>query len=274
MVSGFPTREIDRGGRRFTLGPTSATIGDGVVYVGNRADASVCVLDAQTLRRGACLALGPRAEGWTGGPDGVVYVAATREVWITRGGPPKGLASPDLSLDVLDASDPRALRRKATVPLDGIAEGYAVDDARALFYTNLEDRGETVAIDARTHTVASRWKTCDDPRGLAIDLGRQLLFVACPGRVISLDLGHGAREAGSVATGAGLDFIDYSERDHRLYAASGRTATLTIARVEADGALTAIATMPTTAGARSVVAGAPGTAYVADPQGGRILVVR
>jgi hypothetical protein len=49
---------------------------------------------------------------------------------------------------------------------------------------------------------------------------------------------------------------------------------LTVARVSEGGAFSTVATLPTVMGARSVVAGAPGTAYVADPQGGRILVVR
>src|SRR3989442_1749270 len=35
-VGGFPTQEMERRGKKRTVGPSSASVGDGVVYVGNR----------------------------------------------------------------------------------------------------------------------------------------------------------------------------------------------------------------------------------------------
>src|SRR5881397_2589455 len=55
QVTGFKTGEIERRGRKVTLGPTAATIGDGVVYIGDRGDATFCVIDAKTLNRGGCV---------------------------------------------------------------------------------------------------------------------------------------------------------------------------------------------------------------------------
>jgi hypothetical protein len=48
---------------------------------------------------------------------------------------------------------------------------------------------------------------------------------------------------------------------------------LTIARADDGGALTVVATAPTGDGARVVVADPAGTAYVADSNGARIVVV-
>ena len=48
----------------------------GRVYIGNRADANVCALDATTLARGGCLTI-------PSSPDGIAYVAKTHEVWVT-----------------------------------------------------------------------------------------------------------------------------------------------------------------------------------------------
>jgi hypothetical protein len=48
---------------------------------------------------------------------------------------------------------------------------------------------------------------------------------------------------------------------------------LTIARVDDEGSPTPVAVVPTTEGARSVVAGANGSVYLIDPLGGRILKV-
>src|SRR5215468_5810769 len=80
QITGFPTGEIERRGRKITVGPTAASIGDGVVYIGNRGDSTLCVVDQKTLARGECV---PVSTDRTVTPDGVAYVAATRELWIT-----------------------------------------------------------------------------------------------------------------------------------------------------------------------------------------------
>src|SRR5206468_5099242 len=72
QVSEFQTGEIERRGRKITVGPTAAGIGDGVVYIGNRGNATLCVIDAQTLDRGECV---PASSDHSVTTDGVVYVA-------------------------------------------------------------------------------------------------------------------------------------------------------------------------------------------------------
>src|SRR6266480_3038012 len=193
QVTGFQTGEVELRGRKVKLGPTAVSIGDGVVYIGNRGDSTLCPIDARTLERGKCLEVAPISAGRAAAPDGVVYVAATRELWITTGAPPLGIASADKSLQVFDASDPRHLKRKTKIPLAGSAEGYAVDNQRGLFYTNIEEAGKTVAIDVRSHKVVAEWKVHDDLQGLALDSTRGFLFVACGDHVVSLDVGHGGR---------------------------------------------------------------------------------
>ena len=81
------------------------------------------------------------------------------------------------------------------------------------------------------------------------------------------------RVAGSVPTGAGVDNIDYSEDTGLLYVAAAEAAQLTVARVDDNGRPTSLAIVPTTKGARSVVAGTSGDAYLIDPLGGSILKV-
>src|SRR5206468_6509580 len=53
--------------------------------------------------------------------------------------------------------DPQRLKWKSKIPLDDLAEGYAVDDDRGLFYTNIEEPGKTVAIDVRSHKIVAEW---------------------------------------------------------------------------------------------------------------------
>ena len=271
QVTGFKTGEIELRGRKVPLGPTAVSVGDGVVYIGNRGDSSLCVIDAQSLKRGECLQVAPASAGPAAAPDGVVYVAATRELWITTGAPPIGVASADKTIQVFDVSEPHHLKSKLKIPLDGSAEGYAVDNERGLFYTNVEETGKTVAIDVRSHKVVAEWKVHDDLQGLALDSARGFLFVACGDHVVSLDIGHGGRVIDSIVTGPGLDNIDFSSEQKLLYAAASVTATLSIVDVTDDGKLHLKALVPTVKGARGVIAAKGETAYLIDPVEGRIL---
>src|SRR5947207_10068409 len=188
QITGFLTGEIERRGRKITVGPTAASIGDGVVYIGDRGDATICVIDAKTHARGECV---PLSTDHTITPDGVVYVAATKELWITTR--PTSSANMDTAkaLQVFDASDPRRLKWKPKIPLENLAEGYAVDNRRGLFYTNVEEIGTTVALDVRTHKIVSKWNVgSSDLQGLALDAERGFLFVACGDHVVSVDAAH------------------------------------------------------------------------------------
>ena len=271
QVSGFKTGEVELRGRKVPLGPTAVSVGDGVVYIGNRGDSSLCVIDAQSLKRGECLQVAPASAGPGAAPDAVVYVAATKELWITTGAPPIGVPSADKAIQVFDVSEPRHLKLKLKIPLDGSAEGYAVDNQRGLFYTNIEEAGKTVAIDVRSHKVVAEWKVHDDLQGLALDSTRGFLFVACGDHVVSLDVGHGGRVIDSIVTGPSLDNIDFSSDQKLLYAAASVTATLSIVEVGDDGKFHLKALVPTVKGARGVVAGKGETAYLIDPVEGRIL---
>jgi DNA-binding beta-propeller fold protein YncE len=268
QVTGFKTGEIERRGRKITVGPTAASIGDGVVYIGNRGDATLCVIDAKTLARGECV---PVSADHSVTPDGVVYVAAAREIWVTLR-VKAGDSAPAKYLVIFDVSDPHRLKPKTKIPLDDLAEGYAVDNQRGLFYTNLEDSGKTIAIDVRSHEIVARWNPgSKELQGLALDGARGLLFVACGDHVVSLDAAHGGKIIDSLQTGAGLDNIDYSPEQKALYAAASQAATLTIADVDDHGKFRIRATVPTVKGARGVIAGKGETAYLIDPAEGRIV---
>lgn len=260
-VRGFPTAEVERHGTTRTVGPSSATVGDGVVYVGNRGDSSVCAVDAESLRVGACVTL-------ESSPDGLAYVASTQEIWVTT---PR-----DKSITVIDAATPGTLAWKAQISLDGQPEGFAVDDGRGVFYTNLEDRDRTLTIDVRSRQVTRTWVSgCGEggPKGLALDHAFDFLFVACGDHVMVLDAGHDGTRLSAINVGDGIDNIDYVESRHELYAAAAHAATLAIAHVDRQGGLTHLATVATVPGARNAVATNEGTAYLTDSSEGKILVV-
>jgi DNA-binding beta-propeller fold protein YncE len=259
-VDGFKTLEQQVRGKRRVAGPSAAAIGDGFVYVGNRATSEVCAVEAGTLKLGGCLKLPSPT-------DCVAYVASAKEVWVTT--------PHDHSLVVLDASRPDTLKTKMTIVLDGAPEGYAVDEARGLFLTNLEDKNLTVAIDLAAHKRKATWKLdCgeDGPRGIAVDGSRSLVFVACTDHVQVLD---GARDGSPLAvldTGGGVDNIDWLDTRHLLYVAAAKAARLTVARFDDKGQPTVVAVGESAQGARNAVADTTGNAYVADPMGAKVLV--
>ena len=259
-IGGFATAASPRPDRP-KMGPSSATVGDGVVWIGNRGDDGVCAFDARTLAKRACVKLPAM-------PDGVQYVAATRELWVTT---PK-----DQTLTIVDVKGEHP-SVKGSIKLAGDPEGYALDGQRGVFYTNLEDKDQTVAIEVRSRKIVSTWPSgCggDGPRGLALDGARRLLFVACTDGAVTLDLAQGGRVVGRLKTGKGVDNLDYHAGRRLLYVASREDGVLTIAVVADGGALKAVATAPTAKGARNAVVTDDGTAYVADSPGGRLIVVK
>ena len=261
-IDKFPTVEVERRGKKRMVGPSSATVGDGFVYVGSRADASVCAIDATTLARAGCVTL-PTA------PDGLAFIARTKEVWATT---PR-----EQSIVILDVSKPAEPKVAGSFKLEGDPEGYAVDDSHGLFYTNLEDKDRTLRIDVATRKVTATWlPACGEsgPRGLAIDPKDQLLMVACTDHVEVLDAGKDGQILSKLDTGAGVDSIDYRPERHLLYVAAGGAAKLTVASVEKNGVLQLTASVATAQGARNAVVTDDGTAYVADGPAGMILVVK
>jgi DNA-binding beta-propeller fold protein YncE len=258
-IDGWKTVEREARGQKRTMGPSAVSIGDGYAYVGNRGTSEVCAVDVKTLKIAGCLKL-------PGSIDGVAYVASAKEVWVT--------APHDGKLLVLDAGNPGQLTAKTTIDVPGEPEGYAVDESRGLFFTNLEDKGDTVVIDVKTHQLRATWNagcSADGPRGVAVDEGRNFLVVACTDHVQVLDAGHDGAKLGALDTGAGVDNIDLLAAKKLLYVAAGKAERLTVARLDDRGHLEVAATAPTSPGARNPVADESGNVYVADSPGSRLL---
>ena len=261
-IAGFATKLASRPGRpAHQVGPSSVTVGDGVVWIGNRGDDSVCAFDRKTLEKGVCAKLASM-------PDGIAYVADTREVWITT---PR-----DNSITIVGVAgkEPAA---PAVIKLEGEPEGYAVEPGRGRFYTNLEDRDRTLAIDVKTRKVVASWPTgcgSNGPRGLALDARRRLLFAACTDGAVSFDLEKSGKAVGRIKTGGGVDNLDFHAGKGMLYVASPVDGTVKVARVDDGGALTEMTSTKTASGARNPVVATDGTVYVADSAGGRLLAVQ
>jgi DNA-binding beta-propeller fold protein YncE len=258
-IAGLATAPPRRPGRP-RMGPSSATVGEGVVWVGNRGDNQLHAYDAKTLAAKGVVQLPSM-------PDGLAYVRATHELWVTTPG------DKTLTLTKVNGKTPGPLM---TIRLDGSPEGYAVDDWRGIFYTNLEDKYRTLAIDVKTHKIVGDWPApcgAEGPRGLALDTKQRWLFVACTNGAAVLELDHNGKLLGRITTDGGVDNLDYDTHRRLLFVASGQGANLVIAHVDDGGALRTVSSVPTAKGARNPVLDGHGTAYVEDSANGRLLVV-
>jgi hypothetical protein len=259
-VDGFKTKPREVHGRTRMMGPSAAAVGDGVVYVGNRASSEVCAVNDTTLKVGTCVSLDAP-------PDVLAYDARSKEIWVTT---PQQTA-----IAVLDATTPDQPTPKTVIKTEGEPECFAIDDQRGVFYTNLEDKNRLVGIDMKGHAVKSSWALgCSEegPRGVAIDSRRNFLFVACADHVEVLDGGAEGKLLGKLDAGAGVDAIEFVGETKKLYVAAGKSARLTIATFSDGGVPTVVATHETAPGARNAVVVSSGNAYVVDPQTARLLV--
>ena len=84
-VEGFPVTQVEFRGKLRPVGPSSVAVGDGVVYVGSRADSKICAIDSRSLKLDNCFEFAPPSAGMAAAPDALIYILATREV-----GPPLG----------------------------------------------------------------------------------------------------------------------------------------------------------------------------------------
>jgi hypothetical protein len=150
-VAKFPTKEVERNGQKRIVGPSSATVGDGVVYVGNRADSSVRAFDAQTRRRPNCGSRVPRRGHAGARPGGLVTAARL-----------------DRDPHVQPAS-PKVARR---FKLDGFPEG--TPSTKVMACSSRTSRTKTAPSDRRRDAeVTATWlPSCgEEGPGLAIEPG-------------------------------------------------------------------------------------------------------
>jgi streptogramin lyase len=261
-VSGFKTTEV--GGRRglHMEGPHAAAVGDGVVYIGNRAAGEVCVVDEATLQRGWCLHI-PSA------PDVLTYVAASKELWVTTPW--------EDSIVVLDASKPDKLETKLVIKAGGLPEECALDPLHGRFYTKLATKSRVFAFDVKTHALLTSWPFgCNDmvagSAGIAVDSARDFVFVACINNGLEVhDGAHDGALLGKLDTGAGVYGIDYVAATKRLYV-TGRASRLSTVEIS-DGGVPAVAeTTHIPEGARNAVADSKGAIFIVDQQTARLLV--
>lgn len=258
-VAGFSRTESQTKGHGD--GTTSADVGDGFVFAIDRTSGTLVAVDPRGHRIVARTKLG-------GAPDYVRWVAPLSEVWVTE---------PDrevIEIFGFERTPAPAFASAGAIPVPAGPESLVVDPAKGRAYTNTF-QDATVAIDVRAHAVIARWPNgCRGARGIALDGGRDLVFVGCEeGKVVALAPSQGGKTVGTARTGGGVDGIAYSARLAHLYVPAGDAATLTFIGVGEHGELEPLGTVPAAPDAHCAVADDQGNVWVCDPRKGQLLVI-
>ncbi len=260
-VGGFPTAPARRPGRP-RMGPSSAAVGDGVVWIGNRAN-------NEHLRRRRTHP-GPR-------PLPSPAVDARRPGLRRRHA--RGLGH-----DAARSDDHRRRRlgqrsRRAGRHQDR-RRSRGVRGRRRARHLLHERRGQGSDAGDRRADAGRSWpagRPAAAPPGHAgwrsTTSGACCSSPAPTARSRATSAQWRGKEVGRLKTAGGVDNIDYAPKRGLLFVASGLSGTLTVARVGGTGALSAVTSVPTAQGARCVVVAGEGTAYVADSAGGRLIIV-
>jgi DNA-binding beta-propeller fold protein YncE len=196
-------------------------------------DGKVIVFDLTTLK--------PVADPITAGtkPDAITYDLASNRVFAMNGG------GHDITV-----IDPVTAQVTGAIPLPGAPE-FAVSDGGGHVYVNIEDKSETVAIDAQTLKVESVWPLAPGvgPTGLSIDPVGHRLFAGCANKnLIVLDDAMG-KVLAALPIGAHVDATRFD--DGYAFSSNG-DGTLTVAAADASGQFKVIDTVPTKPGARTM----------------------
>ena len=174
-------------------------------------------------------------------PDAILYEPVTKRLFTFNGR--------TANVTAFDAASGAVA---GTIPVGGKPE-FAASDASGRVFANIEDKSEIAVIDAKSLTVTARWALagCKDPTGLALDAKGGRLYSGCGNKVAAVVSTADGKLLATVPTGEGTDGVAFDPGRGLAFVSSG-DGTLTVIRETAPGVFSAIQSVPTQRGARTV----------------------
>ena len=139
-----------------------------------------------------------------------------------------------------------------TIPLGGKPE-FAAADGEGHIYNNLEDKSELLQIDTQKLTVTARWPLapCEEPSGLAMDVKHRRLFAGCHNKMMAVVDADSGKVLATPAIGQGVDANGFDPGYQFAFSSNG-DGTLTVVHEDSPEKFTAVASVPTQRGARTM----------------------
>ncbi len=201
-------------------------------YTSNGTTNDVTIFDLKTSKATGNVKTGAN-------PDAIIYEPVTHRVLTFNG------KSNDAT--IFDAKTGEVIA--ASVPVGGKPE-FAQVDGKGHVFVNIENTNEVITIDAKSATVTKRYSIapCDGPSGLAID-PKARLYSVCD-KVMAVSDPATGKVLATPVIGSGPDGVAFD--DGYAFSANGKDGTITMVGETAPGKFTPVATIPTTAGARTI----------------------
>ena len=205
-------------------------------YTSNGGSNDVTIFDLKTLKVTGNVKTGAN-------PDAIIYEPVTHRVLTFNG------RSKDAT--IFDGKTGEVY--SAGVPMGGKPE-FAQVDGKGHVYVNIEDKNEIVEITAKDGVVSKRYSIapCDGPSGLAIDRAKMRLFSVCGNKTMIISDPVAGKVIGTAEIGAGTDGVAFD--DGYAFSSNGRDGNITMVGEISPGKFGPVATIPTTAGARTIAA--------------------
>ena len=205
-------------------------------YTSNGRENTVTVFDLKTLKELQRVAVGKN-------PDAILFDPGTKRVFTYNG------TSNDIT--ALDAISGKVL---GTIPVGGKPEFCATDEKGTIF-ANIEDTNEILAIDATALKVKSRWPIApvDGPSGLAFDKAHHRLFAVGGNEMMAVVDSLTGKLLGTPAIGKGPDAAAFDPTYGLAISSNGQDGTLTLVGEDSKKMFTAVGTVATQRGARTMV---------------------
>ena len=176
-------------------------------------------------------------------PDAVLYVPGVQEVYTFNGF--------GKSATVFEAKTGKVV---ATIPLPGKPEFAQLDPKAGRIYNNIEDTGEVVAIDIKTHEIVAKWPIApgEEASGMAIDLATHRLFLGASNSLMVMMDSTTGNVVTTVPIGPGVDANSFDPATKLVFASCGGDGTVTIAREDSPDKLTVVQKLQTARGSRTM----------------------
>jgi DNA-binding beta-propeller fold protein YncE len=196
---------------------------------------SVIIFDLKTLKPISSVKVGKK-------PDAIIYDRSTKHVFAMNGDGD--------SASVIDAADGKVV---GTVDLGGGPE-FAVADGKGNVYINLEEKAETVHVDANSLKVLDHWSLAPGKTAtaLAFDPQTRRLFAGCRGGqlMVVLDADNG-KSVVTAPIGERVDAAAFDAAEKLIFMSNGG-GNISVYREDGNDKYSLVETVATNPGSKTM----------------------